>query len=101
MCEGMVTQESRGRLISVLPWAPVWSTIIESVRPPSAEPVCSCFLAAPDSPVRRAVRGGLAQVDVAVEGAVGPNVGARGRQEQHADQEGHRPSDPAAPAGGW
>lgn len=49
---GISTSESRGSEISVSPLLPVCRIIIESVRLPSAEPVCSCFFCSEESPAR-------------------------------------------------
>ena len=49
---GISTSESRGSETSVSPLSPTCRIIIESVRLPSAEPVCSFFLSSADSPAR-------------------------------------------------
>lgn len=49
---GSSTSESRGSEIRVSPLSPTCRIIIESVRLPSAEPVCSCFFSAADMPSR-------------------------------------------------
>lgn len=49
---GIVTFESRGSETSVGPLDPVCRIIIESVRLPSAEPVCSSFFWSADRPSR-------------------------------------------------
>jgi hypothetical protein len=50
--DGIVTFESRGSEIRVSPLSPTCRIIIESVRLPAAEPVCSFFFSAADSPSR-------------------------------------------------
>ena len=49
---GIVTHESRGSETIVFPLSPTCSRIIESVRLPSAEPVCSFFFSSADMPSR-------------------------------------------------
>lgn len=50
--EGISTFESRGSETSVGPFDPLCRIIIESVRLPSAEPVCSAFFSSDDMPSR-------------------------------------------------
>lgn len=49
---GISTFESRGSETSVEPLSPVCRIIMESVRLPSAEPVCSFFFSSADIPAR-------------------------------------------------
>ncbi|CAM5350067.1 hypothetical protein SALBM311S_08147 [Streptomyces alboniger] len=49
---GISTFESRGRETRVSPLLPTCSSIIESVRLPAAEPVCSFFFSSADMPAR-------------------------------------------------